>query len=429
MNKKTITFIILLILSLLIISTTGCHTETNNNNDNGNQNQNDDGLSEDDNSTDITSITDSNRIFSAKIFKKITLDEVDKGVIANNIFFSPLSISIALSMTYNGANGDTMEAMASTLSFGDLDMDTVNNAYQSLMNALQDKGEGVELAIANALFGKEGISFKDDFIQTIKKYYDGDFQALDFSNPDSVKIINDWVKKQTREKIKKILTEIPPEAILYLINAIYFKGKWTISFDKEETRERDFTLQNGEKKQVNMMWSSGKYIYKKHNNYKAVSLPYGDDEDVSMYIFVPNEGLGIVEFLDLFDKGSLEAAVKDFQPANLDYLGIPRFKIKYQKGLVNILSDMGMEVAFSSSADFSSIADIPDLAITNVIHKAYVEVNEEGTEAAAVTAVEVGITSEEQPIGLLAERPFLFLIRDNTTETILFMGVVIEPEE
>ncbi len=379
---------------------------------------------------------DTNTNFSSEIFNKIVKNESKDGEIKKNIFFSPLSISLALSMVYNGAEGDTVTETGEALQFGGLSKEEINNGYKSLTNTLEDKSKSIELDIANALFGNKKIKFKKDFIRTIKDYYDGEYNSLDFNDKKSLKIINDWVYKNTKGKIKQIISDIDPSAILYLINAIYFNGKWKISFDKDETHDRTFTLMNGSDKEVKFMFSEGEYEYKEKEKYKAAKLPYGKEGSVNMYLFVPREEVdknNFFEFLKLFDKENIKNTLSGFYTEYLDYLILPKFEFDYSKSLAKILKDMGMKKIFSGGANLSGIAN-GNPTVSKVIHKAYIKVNEEGTEAAAVTVVEMedGCApggSSRKSVGVTADKPFVFIIRDDETNTILFMGVVTDPEK
>ncbi|HPZ08812.1 MAG TPA: serpin family protein [Candidatus Eremiobacteraeota bacterium] len=345
-----------------------------------------------------------------------------------NIFISPSSIAIALSMTHNGAEGNTEKAMAKVLGFESLTLNEVNQGNKLLMETLERNDKKIELSIANSLWLRRDMKFKTDFIKRCK-----DFYSAEVSNNFSTEAINGWVKKKTNNKIDKIIDRIPDNTILYLINAIYFKGKWQYEFDKKKTVDKDFHLLNGSKKKWPMMSRGGKFNYYKGDNFQAVSLPYGDGS-TSMYVFLPDKNKGLEEFQKNLNGKNWESWMKSFQMKEGDII-LPRFKIEYETLLNNSLSSLGMAIAFDQSkADFRGMCDISsgNIYISKVIHKTFVEVNEEGTEAAAVTAVAMSLKSvAHQPperFHMVADHPFFFAIRDNKTGTVLFMGSIVEPK-
>jgi len=359
--------------------------------------------------------------FGFKLYSKLLEEEKDK-----NIFISPSSIALALSLTYNGAEKDTKDAMAEVLEFNGLDINDLNKGNQALINSLKNTDSKVELAIANSLWCNPDIKFKEDFIKRCQDYY-----FAEVSNEFTEPAINGWIKENTRGKIEKVIDEVPEDAILYLINAIYFKGIWTYEFDKEKTKEMDFHLTDGTKMKHPMMVQGGKFNYYRGENFQAVSLPYGD-EKYSMYIFLPDEDSGLEEFQKNLTAENWEKWMKSFLMMDGD-LTLPRFKIEYGVLLNDALIALGMGNAFGGGADFSGMSDVSAF-ISRVIHKTFVEVNEEGTEAAAVTVVEMTRTTSldnppPQRFSMKVDRPFFFAIRDNDMGTILFMGSVMEPGE
>lgn len=347
-----------------------------------------------------------------------------------NVFFSPLSVSVALAMTYNGAAGETKNAMARALKLEGAGLDELNLASADLLNALKSADPKIELAIANSLWAREGVRFKEDFLARNRQFFGAEISALDFKNPQSVATINRWVSANTKGKIDKILDQIAQDQVLFLINAVYFKGLWQTKFDKALTQTRPFHLLGGRQKQTPMMAQSGSYLYHRGDKFQAVSLPYGQG-GVSLYLFLPDQKSSLDEFLKGFSHRKWEEWINSFNDTPGD-LKLPRFKLDYESSLNNALKALGLGTAFSQSeADFSGMRAEWGLFLSEVKHKAVVEVNEEGTEAAAATSVGVGITSVEAPpqrFTFTADRPFLMAIRDSQTGAILFMGAVMEPK-
>ena len=375
-------------------------------------------------SIDINVVTANTR-FGFDLFNDIRKIEQDK-----NIFISPLSISIALAMTLNGASGETEQAMTNTLYLQQLDSESINTGYAGLRHTLQTSDPKVTLTIANSLWARQDVPFKQDFLQRNTEYFGAEVSTLDFTDPNTLPTINQWVNTNTNGKITKILDEINPDMVLFLINAIYFKGTWQTEFDPSRTRDSTFYLATGDEKQIPMMTRTGDYLYYENNEakFQAISLPYGDGR-MSMYIFLPYRESDLNTFLEGLNTENWENWVSQFHEQEV-FLSMPKFKLEYEKTLNTPLQSLGMGIAFAPGlADFSRMADLEalgkNLYIGEVLHKAVVEVNEEGTEAAAVTSV--GIRATSAPPAFMANRPFFFAIRDNETKTVLFMGTVVDP--
>jgi len=360
--------------------------------------------------------------FGLKLFREIVREEQDK-----NVFISPLSVSMALGMTYNGAAGTTEEAMKNTLEYGDLSPDEINVSFQSLIALLCQLDPKVRFQIANSIWSRLGFPVKQDFIDVNQTYFDAEVRELDFSLPGAPGIINDWVNEKTNGKIKEIITSIDPLTMLYLINAIYFKGSWTYEFDKDLTQDDQFNRSDGSLIPCRMMQQEGVFRYFETDEFQAIDLPYGD-EKFSMTILLPNEQTVLDSLIDQFTPENWAGWMASFSEAK-GILMLPKFKIEYEILLKDVLTNMGMGVAFSDYADFTGINENGGLLISEVIHKTFVEVDEEGTEAAAVTAVVVGATSVDPPVLVIrVDRPFVFVIRENHSNTLLFMGQIVEPE-
>lgn len=367
--------------------------------------------------SDVSSVAFANTKFGFKLLQN--LQERDTG---GNVFISPLSISIALTMTYNGAIGETERAMAEVLEIDGLDLATINHSNAALRTSLESSGPKVEISIANSIWARQGVEFNSDFLDRNRLFFGAEIASLDFSAPEATATINEWVSTNTKGKIKKIVQEIDPGTLLFLINAIYFKGSWQEEFDKSKTRPDIFYLSDGSEKRVPMMRREGAYPYFRGEHFEAAGLPYGDG-DVIMYIFLPNHDSNLNEFLSSLSAKNWASWLPQFSPVREESMMIlPRFKLEYEVSLNDTLKALGMDIAFGSGADFSGMG--PSLFISDVRHKAVVEVNEEGTEAAAVTVV-VGVTS--LPPIFRVDRPFFFAIYDAETKAILFMGTVTEP--
>ncbi len=346
-----------------------------------------------------------------------------------NIFISPSSIITALAMAYNGAEGETRAAMEETLLLKGMTMDEVNAAFADLLTILQNPDPNVELTVANSLWAREGVSFNEDFLSRSRDYYGAELTELNFGDPGSADTINRWVKDKTRNRIDGIVEPpIDPETILFLINAIYFKGEWSEPFDPALTREAAFNLPDGGTKEHPFMSRNGDFYYLKTDLFQAVRLPYGKNERVGMYIFLPTASAGLEKFQAELNETNWNSWIGSFRSMEGD-LSLPRFSFEYETSLKKALEALGMGIAFEEgSADFSGMRPTPpDLFISEVKHKTFIEVNEEGTEAAAVTSIEVGMTAMPETFNMVLDRPFFFTISDNMTGTILFIGSVLEP--
>ena len=365
-------------------------------------------------------VISANTLFGFNLFSELVREDAGK-----NVFISPLSISIALGMTYNGAAGKTQEAMAKALELKGMKLEKINPGYAGLMKGLKSSDPRVELLIANSLWARREVEFEPDFLKRNKEFYKARITTLDFADPGSPGVINKWVSENTKGEIKKIVEQIDPQTVMFLINAIYFRGKWSCEFDKSRTKDDIFYLLDGTEKSVPMMSQSGRYQYYRGKGFQAVSLPYGDGR-MSMYIFLPDEGSSLSDFLAGLNRENWGKWLPLFHYMEGD-IRLPRFKLEYEKSLNNALESLGMGIAFDpGKADFRGMSDTT-LYIQSVLHKAVVEVNEEGTVAAAVTSVMMGITSVPERFTFIVNRPFFFAIHDNQTNSLLFMGAVVKP--
>lgn len=342
-----------------------------------------------------------------------------------NLFISPLSISMALAMTLNGAAGETAEAMRRTLKLEELTEEERNEAFRSLIALLLSADPRVKMEIANSIWIRRGFPVEEDFLRLNRTYFDAMVQQLDFSDPASLGIINRWVNEKTHGKIDKILDGIPGEMVMYLMNAVYFKGTWKSQFDKNATHADEFFPIGAAAVPCSMMvQTNDAFSYFADEQMQAIDLPYGNGR-FSMTILLPVYGKTPVELLESLDKESLRALPKKFSKQR-GTLHLVKFKLEYKKKLNDALSNMGMAVAFTEQADFTRINRNGHLFISEVLHKSFVQVDEEGTEAAAATSVGIALTSAGDSNGfvMVVNRPFLFFIREQSSGAVLFLGIV-----
>jgi serpin B len=362
-----------------------------------------------------------NNTFTFNLFK--TLPESS----GKNVMVSPLSISLALSMALNGADGSTKTDMVKTLGFSDLSVDEINQVYLDLVSSLEKADPNVVLNIANSIWIKKDYPVLESFITTNQKYFDASVQKLVF-DLSAVATINNWVNEKTNNKIPTILSKISSDEIMFLINAIYFNGKWQIQFEKSQTQNGSFTLSTGSVVSAPLMKVKDKFGYTQQSGYQALKMPYGRGK-FSMVVLLPQVGMTTDQIIGQLNPSSWETLNTSLNlPLKVD-VWMPRFKFEWQSDLNDILSTLGMSVAFSANnANFSKITANDQLYITLVKHKTFIDVNEAGTEAAAVTSVGVGTTSANPTAPEFhAIRPFLFFITEEDTGAILFAGEVENP--
>ena len=372
---------------------------------------------------DSKSLLEADNAFAFEMFREIVKGEEK----SENIMISPLSISLALAMTYNGADGDTRDAMEEVLHLQGFSPDEINSAYQTLINALLSIDPEVIMEIANSIWHRQDFSVREDFINVNKTYYNAEVSGLDFSSPSSVDVINQWVKNMTHDKIEKIIDEIKPEDVMFLINAIYFKGTWKYQFDENNTHDAPFYDESGALLQnVPTMMVKGTISYMQNENFEAVELPYSQG-NYNMVILLPWDDGSVDDLLDIMNDETWKLWMNSFHNVSGMEVFLPKYKFEFEKELKEVLTLMGMGVAFSDQADFSKINPQAPLTISSVKHKTFIEVNEEGTEAAAVTSVSIVLLSAEIANEFRADHPFIFVIREKYTGAIMFMGIVADP--
>jgi serpin B len=363
--------------------------------------------------------------FPISLFKAVA-----KGKTKKNVLVSPLSVSTALTMAYMGAAADTKKAMASTLDLTGTDTEA-GTKYKQTLDSLRQPGGSTKLEIANALFARQKIKFKEKFLDQNKQYFNAKVTTLDFKSPTATATINKFVADSTHNKIKSIVDEIPENQVLYLVNAIYFKGSWDDPFDKGATTSRDFHLADGTVKKVPMMREGGDDLfYFDTSSFQAIKLGYADKR-LSMCIFLPKKSSSLDAFEAQLDESKWNEWKYNFRKRP-GLLTLPKFTVSDGMKLNPILAQLGMGIAFDPrKADFSGINVEDDPYISEVMHKTFMEVNEEGTEAAAVTSIGVaaatGAPVLPPPFIMNVDRPFFIAIHDSKTDNLLFVGHIADP--
>ncbi len=379
--------------------------------------------------TDLQLLGEGNSDFAFNLYQKLRKEN-------DNLFYSPYSISLALALTYAGARGETEQQMAETLHFT-LPQESLHPTFNSLGIELAKRGEGSKskdskgfrLNIVNAIWGQKGYQFLPTFLDVLAENYGAGLRILDFANdPENSRLtINNWVSDQTEDRIKNL---IPQGAIdiftrLVLTNAIYFNAAWRYPFNKDASSDGTYFLLDNTKVTVPMMSQTESFGYAESESYQVVELPYDGDE-LSMIILLPTSGQ-FEAFEEILNAKLVNTIINGIQQRQVS-LSVPKFEFETSFKLNEALIVMGMPAAFSDTADFSGMTGQRDLFISDVIHKAFVSIDEEGTEAAAATAVIMKLTAfPGEPVEVTVNRPFIFLIRDIETGTILFLGRILNP--
>jgi serine protease inhibitor len=345
--------------------------------------------------------------FAFRLFNKV--DHSD------NTFISPLSVSIVLGMVMNGASPETRQSILNTIDYGDFSADEVNQGYKDLTSLLLSMDKTVKVGIANGVWYNQDWTVRTPFKNTVENYYDAPVKGLNFTDPKSVDVVNEWVEDKTNDRIKNLLNGIDPQEIMFLVNTIYFKGDWTYAFDKAATNDAPFYLENGSTTTTRMMHATGVTMkYFANNQVQLIDIPYGN-EQFRFTILLPADGKNLDDLSSVLSADVLAEWITQANDMTAD-LDLPKFKFEWKKDLKDILGSMGLQMV-----DFPGLFDTTrDLAISRVIHQSFVDVNEIGTEAAAATAV--GIITTSMPPRVTINRPFVFLIRERHSNTVLFIG-------
>uniref|UniRef100_A0A3Q2CFG2 Leukocyte elastase inhibitor n=1 Tax=Cyprinodon variegatus TaxID=28743 RepID=A0A3Q2CFG2_CYPVA len=382
-----------------------------------------------------TPLTTANTTFSLALLKKLSEDNS-----TSNVFFSPFSISSALAMVMLGARGNTATQMSELHHLhctNHICSDDIHSSFSQLLGELNKPGAPYALSVANRLYGEQSYQFVQDYLEKTVKHYQAELEKVDFSkNSDAARVnINGWVESKTQGKIKDLLAEGSVNGLtrLVLVNAIYFKGNWNQQFNATATKEAPFKINNNETKPVMMMYQKSKFplTFISEVNCQILEMPYKGKE-LSMLIFLPNSMEGTTGLEKLEKELTYEKFMDWTRPDMMDdtevNVGLPRFKLEEKYDMKSVLMSMGMVDAFDQGrSDFSGMSPANDLYVSEVYHKAFVEVNEEGTEAAASTGVVMMLRCARIPAKFIADQPFLFFIRHNPSMSVLFAGRYCSP--
>lgn len=370
-----------------------------------------------------TEIVSADQSFAFKFFETVYNEEAaDED---NSFMVSPLSLSMALAMTMNGAEGATKEAMQQTLRLKGFNGDEVNSYYKKLREALLATDPSTKLSIANSIWTNQNVAIKNDFISRNREYFNSSVESVDFGDDRTKDLINNWASANTNGLIDKVIESTNTDDLMYLLNAIYFKGIWVSEFSKSKTQQKLFTLEDGSVENVDMMNQTSKFKYMSDELMQLVQLPYGN-EAFSMLVLLPKENKKLKDVAAALNNPGYWGELKSGLKVSEVELYLPKFKTEYSKKLNSVLTDMGMGLAFADDANFFGMSDVPS-QISFVKQDTYIAVDEVGTEAAAVTTVGVVMTSmpaEPQKVVFIANRPFIYVIQENSTGSILFMGAV-----
>ena len=345
-----------------------------------------------------------------------------------NVLVSPLSASMALGMALNGARGATYDQMQATLGFADVAVDTINNGYRGLMTNLPMADSTVNTQIANSAWYRHGFEVEPTFLNTVRAFFDATVAGLDFSNASAADTMNQWVSEKTNGRIESIIEPpIDSRTVLFLINAVYFRGPWQYAFDPEKTTDAPFHIAEGESESIPMMDQTREFPHGRDGSLQIVDLPFGEGA-FAMTVLVPADGSNIDDEIGSMDETRWESILDKLTTRRVRVV-LPRFRVEYDKSLKETLQSLGMTDPFMPNvADFTGIsATPPPLYISEVKQRTFVEVSEEGAEAAGSTSVGIGVTS--LPPSVIADRPFAYLIRERESSAILFAGVLRRPPD
>ncbi|MCU9614487.1 serpin family protein [Caldibacillus lycopersici] len=369
---------------------------------------------------DYKMMSEANNQFAFDLF-----NELLKIKEAENIFFSPTSVHLALALAYNGAKTETKQEMGAVLHVNQYEVEETNRAYASFLNKMNSDDGYATVNIANSIWIRNGYPFLESFLNTTEDYYGAEVHSVDFMDPKTKDEINEWVEDATNKKIKDMVQQIKPNTVSYLLNAIYFKGEWKTPFDEKQTYIDTFTLANKQTKPHPFMSQYGKFDYLETNGFQAISLPYANDE-MSMIVVLPREGKSLKEFYSQLTAAQWDSWLNDFSKKE-GSLQLPKFEMEFEATLNDPLINLGMPLAFSGQADFRAMVEGGGIAIDEVRHKSYIVVNEKGTEAAAATSIAMTESAAMDTFTMTVNRPFFYAIVDNASGTILFLGEMDNP--
>jgi serpin B len=368
-------------------------------------------------------VTSANR-FAFDLFKPVVAGEAE----GTNIMISPFSITSALSMSLNGASGGTSDAVRSALRYDDQSLEEINETYRRLVTEMVPVDERVVMEIANSVWAENNFPVKREFTDALKEWYLAEARNFDVTDPGSVDIINGWIEEKTHDRIQKMLSQLDRDLVMLIINAVYFNGKWKHQFDPQLTADRPFYISPDNPVSVPMMYQKQKFALARTDKVTLVELPYGQG-NYSMVVALPDDGISPAELVRGLDAGKWDEWMEglSYGPTELE-IYMPKFKYEYKRKLNDDLISLGMGPAFDPGvADFSRISDV-EIFISFVLHQTFIENKEEGTEAAAATVIGFTRTSlPPEPEIVNLNKPFLYFIRETTTGTIVFMGLMNDP--
>lgn len=368
-----------------------------------------------------SAVVKQNNNFSLEIFKEIIACEDAN----TNVFISPLSMYYALAMAAIGSDTETRTEFNTMLGWNNMAETEVLEAMKELSNDLKPANENVTLSIANSMWQRQGASVNENYKSLVHDYFDAEARELDFSSVEAVEIINSWIEVKTNNLIKNMLDDIPADAFMYLINAIYYKADWLYKFKEEDSYDGDFIMEDYNMVDATFMTQKSNFQYFSNNTFQAIKLPYADT-NFYMAVFLPNQEYEIADIINQINSENWTSWNSEYSLQEVT-LTLPRFKVAYGVKLINEeLQALGLHQAFEPTADFSKITDA-DIYISRVMHKAVIEVNEEGSEAAAATVVEYVETSAGNQLYFTANKPFVYAICHEPSNSILFIGTLVDP--
>jgi serine protease inhibitor len=375
-------------------------------------------------SAEIDPVADSVSEFGFDMFNGLADIEPDENVIT-----SPYSAAVLLTMLLNGAGGETREAIGHVLHLEDPFDDEINQHHRILAEYLMSADPDVELAIANSLWANEGTPFEDEYMSEMQESLNAQVEEIDLGSPEAVETIDEWVAKHTNDRIEEMAEDLgvpDPNLVLILLNAVYFLGDWTDPFDPDNTQDGIFTTSEGDEVEVPLMTRDDDHLHAQLDGFQALRLPYGDEERFAMDVFLPDEESDLNELRQHLSSETWNEAITSLNETRVNVM-IPRFELEYstESNLNDVLQGLGMEIAYGGESDFTPMSSV-DPWLSTVVQKTFIRVDEEGTEAAAVTG---GAMVESMPPQFRADRPFLFTISDTETNTILFLGQVTDPTD
>lgn len=343
---------------------------------------------------------------------------------AENVFVSPLSASFALGMIMNGANGSTYDEIRSALQFGTIDLPAIDSGYKSLITLLTSLDPSTTMQIANGIFYSQTFPFNASFTQTVATYFDAEVKPRDFTDlQGTLNAVNDWASSKTNRRIPKVLDSVDPSAVMYLLNAIYFKASWRERFDPALTRDETFHAVGGDQAS-RLMHRQGKTLYAETSDYQVVDLPYGDSA-FTMTVVLPKNGKSVESVAASLTPAAWQSLSASFSPREVD-LYLPRVTLSWKRELSGNMQALGMRAAFHDGADFTRMSPLGRQLVLSLLQQnSFVSIDEEGTEAAAVTVGGIFVTSVPSVTTVRVDRPFVFVIRERLSGTVLFMGKIV----